>query len=113
MGDGLGPACGIEHFLRPLRDPRIKGAAFHPTVVVLSVAMPRDWHTVVDMDRVYFVRGSPLRIQDLERAHFKQARTIAIAKANLALMKNQPVTDARVLLLTTLVEDAIRGSGGI
>jgi hypothetical protein len=75
--------------------------------------MPRDWHTVVDMERVYFVRGSPLRLQDLERAHFKQARTIAIAKSSLAQSKIHPVTDGRVLILTTLIEDAIRGSGGI
>jgi hypothetical protein len=110
---GLGPAIGIEHFMKPLRDPRIKGSSFHPTVVVLSAAMPRDWYTVVDMERVYFVRGSPLRIQDLERARFKQARTVSIARSNLKSSETQPVTDARVLLLTTQVEDALRGTGNV
>jgi hypothetical protein len=110
LPDGLGPIIGIEHFMRPLRDKRLQGLGrsgyFQPAVVVIGEALPGDWYSVVEHERLYFVRGSPLSLKDLNRAGYRQARTIAIARGHLGGHTGaNKVADARVLLLTALLEE--------
>eukprot|EP00928_Gymnodinium_smaydae_P087572 TRINITY_DN71823_c0_g1_i1.p1 TRINITY_DN71823_c0_g1~~TRINITY_DN71823_c0_g1_i1.p1 ORF type:complete len:1109 (+),score=229.92 TRINITY_DN71823_c0_g1_i1:115-3441(+) len=108
---GLGPPIGIEYFMQPLRDSRTSGSAFQPTVVVLADVLPCDWHTVVELPRVYFVRGSPLRLHDLNRAHFKRARAVAIARGHLGGHEDcTNVADANVLVATSLIEENMPGT---
>lgn len=109
--DHLGPAIGIEHFMRPMRDRRFRSAELNPTVVVLADAMPFDWHSVVNLERTYFVRGSPLSLEALNRAHFRKAKTVAITKAHLGgHLASDTVSDARVLMLAGLVEQQLQGT---
>jgi len=105
LPDGIGPASGIAHFMKPLRDDRFKGPEFRPAVIVLADALPSDWSDVLEHDRTYFVRGSPLDLADLESAGFREAKTIAIVRGHMGgHVGCHKVADARVLVLTTLIE---------
>eukprot|EP00929_Paragymnodinium_shiwhaense_P022758 TRINITY_DN14444_c3_g1_i1.p1 TRINITY_DN14444_c3_g1~~TRINITY_DN14444_c3_g1_i1.p1 ORF type:complete len:1126 (+),score=244.01 TRINITY_DN14444_c3_g1_i1:182-3559(+) len=117
LPDGLGPTVGIEHFMRPLRDKRLKGmkgslgASFWPTVVVICEALPEDWYSVVEHERLYFVKGSPTHLPDLEKTGFRRANCIAIARAHLGGHKGaHKVVDARVLVLAALIDSNIPSS---
>jgi len=111
FGD-LGPRLGIGHFLRPLRDHRVKEHESAVSVVVLADALPRDWYTVAKQSGVFFVPGTPLSIDDLERAGFRKARAIAIVRGHGGgSVGPARVADARAILATTLIE-AHRGENG-
>mmetsp|Transcript_66588 Transcript_66588/g.147465 ORF Transcript_66588/g.147465 Transcript_66588/m.147465 type:complete len:1184 (-) Transcript_66588:51-3602(-) len=102
----FGPSMGLLHFMKPLRDKRIKGQVNQPAVVVLAEALPNDWHTVIEFERLYFVAGSPLNLDDLDRVGFRKAHAIAIARVHSGIKGKQAskVSDARVVLATNLIE---------
>mmetsp|Transcript_97981 Transcript_97981/g.169715 ORF Transcript_97981/g.169715 Transcript_97981/m.169715 type:complete len:1160 (+) Transcript_97981:77-3556(+) len=109
VGD-FGPSMGIEHFTKPLRDSRLKMSGSQPVLVVLAESLPSDWHTVAEDDRLYFVRGSPLDIGDLERAGFRSAAAIAIARHHSGEQARlAKLADARAILATSLIESHLEG----
>lgn len=68
---------GTEHFLKPLRgDP--SPTAIDQQLLILSPVPPRDWHRVSEDSQVFYMRGSPSSLFDLERANFRHATTIII-----------------------------------
>lgn len=101
----LGPSLGIEHFMRPLRDSRLRGL-LQPPVVVLASVLPADWHRAIDLKNVYFVKGNPMQVADLERAGFKRALGIAISRGHIGDSNTSAsrVVDTRAILTTVMVE---------
>merc|ERR1711959_200468 len=73
----FGPPMGIAHFIKPLREGTLSGNK-NPSLVVLADELPRDWNVVAEDNDIFFVKGSPLSIVDLDKAGFRSARAIAI-----------------------------------
>lgn len=108
-GSALGPNLGIGHFMKPLRDAQVAGkvrtAEQQPTVIVLADALPGDWHSVVDYDRVFFVRGSAMEVNDLEKAGVRQARAIVVMRGHAGSSSGaRKAADARMILATHVIE---------
>jgi hypothetical protein len=66
---------GFPLFLQPIRDSLVEHAV---PLVVLSEVRPADWYQVVDLEEVYFQRGSPLSSFDLERAGVRSAGMVIV-----------------------------------
>lgn len=105
-------ALGLDHFIWPLRTVP-KGAPLVP-IVVLCATVPSDWHSIVDYADVYFLRGSPGQLFDLERACFKGASTIAICNVSANRLSNKNpepwMVDSEVVCCTRLVESQLGGA---
>jgi len=95
---------GVEHFVAPLRAAH---AATMPTIVVMAPCPPKDWYNTINYKRVYFLRGSPLSVFDLERVNVKHASTIFICHAGSggeSTMTENWMADSEVICATRLVE---------
>jgi len=109
QGDGddhgsCGPPLGLEHFVKPLRDHRVQKKALQPAIVVLSESLPGDWRSAVLHERVYFIQGSPLILDDLKRAGFVKASAIAVVRQQIAGSgPDCEVSDALVVLAASLI----------
>merc|ERR1712232_82919 len=87
------------------------GSSFWPTVVVIADALPGDWSSVVDHERLYFVRGNCMNVNDLDRAGFRKSKCVAIARAHLGgHAAVDKVVDARCLVLAALIENNLPAS---
>eukprot|EP00930_Biecheleria_cincta_P056569 TRINITY_DN42655_c0_g1_i1.p1 TRINITY_DN42655_c0_g1~~TRINITY_DN42655_c0_g1_i1.p1 ORF type:complete len:1205 (+),score=181.91 TRINITY_DN42655_c0_g1_i1:147-3617(+) len=104
-----GPEQGLACFMKSLRDKRLclhEGS--QPPVVVLGEVMPSDWHSVVAMDRVYYMQGSPVRVSDLERAGCKNAKCLVFCRShNGTVGGTYKVADARVVLGAVMAHSLI------
>jgi hypothetical protein len=76
--DGEELRLGAEHFLKPLRGGH--DSLTHPelSLLILAPVPPRDWHRCSEDKKVFYMRGSPLSLFDLERANFRHAAVIII-----------------------------------
>merc|ERR1719460_3546617 len=76
LGDRNDPQMvGFPQFLQPIRDSLIEHAV---PLVVLSEVRPADWYKIVDLEEVYFLKGSPLSSFDLERAGVRSAGMVIV-----------------------------------
>lgn len=102
-------ALGLQHFVRPLR--KVPRGAVAAPIVILSSVVPTDWHTIVDLPDVYFLRGSPSSLFDLERACFKTASNVVICNASLKRLVTQSpepwMVDSEVVCCARLVESQL------
>jgi len=98
-----------HHFVSPLR--RGSDIASMTPIVIMAAAPPRDWETVCDQPKVYFLTGSPLSQLDLERANFRAASTIFIC--NVASSPSQDalaeswIVDSEMICCSRLVESQL------
>jgi hypothetical protein len=107
VGD-FGPPIGISHFVRPLRTPGIGQA--QPVLIVLAEELPSDWHAVAEDPHIFFVTGSPLNVNDLDRAGFRTCNAIAVARCHQAACTTNTlkIADSRAILATTIIEAQFR-----
>jgi hypothetical protein len=105
LGDKNDPQMiGFPQFLQPIRDSMIDHAV---PLVVLSEVRPADWYRVVDMDEVYFCRGSPLSSFDLERAGVRSAGMVIVysdPRAGKGIREIQ-MLDAEAIFSTRVIEN--------
>jgi hypothetical protein len=102
---------GIVHFVKPLKEAAKMSSSFRTVLVVLADELPRDWNVVAEDGDIYFVKGSPLNLTDLERCGFRNARAIAINRCHqdlTAKSRNAKVADSRAILATTVIESQFR-----
>lgn len=77
----------------------------NPKIVVLAPAKPQDWYTIVEYGDVYLVEGSPLNLFDLDRAGFRHAISVVIARgSNMTLARELHSADAEAIFATRLIE---------
>lgn len=77
----------------------------NPKIVVLAPAKPKDWYAVVEYGDVYLVEGSPLNFFDLDRAGFRHATSIVIARgSNNSKGQELHTADAEAIFATRLIE---------
>eukprot|EP00441_Pelagodinium_beii_P047351 CAMPEP_0197621842 /NCGR_PEP_ID=MMETSP1338-20131121/2280_1 /TAXON_ID=43686 ORGANISM="Pelagodinium beii, Strain RCC1491" /NCGR_SAMPLE_ID=MMETSP1338 /ASSEMBLY_ACC=CAM_ASM_000754 /LENGTH=1182 /DNA_ID=CAMNT_0043191393 /DNA_START=58 /DNA_END=3606 /DNA_ORIENTATION=- len=102
--DLTGSMAGLSCFMKALRDERLELIdASQPPVLVLSEVQPSDWHVTVGMERVYYMRGSPLCVADLLKAGLRTARCAVIARThNGNSWGVTKTTDSRIVLAATL-----------
>lgn len=96
---------GVEHFVAPLR-----AQYFERPVLIMAPDAPRDWHTVVNHKDVYYVKGSPLSVFDLQLANISEACAVFICHAGSAIFPQQWMADADVICCTRLVESQLQSS---
>jgi len=97
---------GLEHFVEPLRGAY---STLVPIVVLAPVA-PRDWHTVSEYKEVFFIKGSPLSLFDLERVNFREANVIFICHVGCsgsAQLREPWMVDSEELCCVRLVESQL------
>eukprot|EP00442_Polarella_glacialis_P051490 CAMPEP_0115059344 /NCGR_PEP_ID=MMETSP0227-20121206/6858_1 /TAXON_ID=89957 /ORGANISM="Polarella glacialis, Strain CCMP 1383" /LENGTH=1201 /DNA_ID=CAMNT_0002444441 /DNA_START=71 /DNA_END=3676 /DNA_ORIENTATION=- len=104
-----GSVIGLNCFMKSLRDKRLElNQGSNPPVIVLSEVMPGDWNTVIDVEKVYYVRGSPLILADLHRVSFLNARSIVVVRQHNGTIGGiKKIVDARVILAAALITNAI------
>jgi len=105
---------GTEHFLKPLR--RDSGpTSVDIQLLILAPVPPRDWHRIAEDKSVFYMKGSPLSLFDLERANFRNASVILIChcgspRSNLA----EPwMVDSDIVCCARLVESELPTTSNI
>jgi len=68
---------------------------------VLAKEPNRDWYKTVETTKIYYLKGNPLSLFDLERANFKLAKTILI----LQTASSQGLVDADGIFCVKMVEE--------
>jgi hypothetical protein len=105
LGDPNDPQMvGFPQFLQPIRDSLIAHAV---PLVVLSPVRPADWFRVVDLEEVYFLKGSPLSSFDLERAGVKSAGMVIVfsdPRQGKGIREIQ-MLDAEAIFATRVIEN--------
>eukprot|EP00927_Polykrikos_kofoidii_P077076 TRINITY_DN74069_c0_g1_i1.p1 TRINITY_DN74069_c0_g1~~TRINITY_DN74069_c0_g1_i1.p1 ORF type:complete len:1107 (+),score=172.79 TRINITY_DN74069_c0_g1_i1:139-3459(+) len=104
--EGIALRLGVGHFVKPLRG--IYAKTIKPVVVVAPVA-PQDWNDVVNYKKVYFIKGSPLSVFDLERANVRGASVVFVCHAatNNGQVDEAWMADSEVICCTRLVESLL------
>lgn len=101
------PVFGLEYFMKALRDRRLEmlpGA--QPPVVLLSEVLPADWHDIMNMPKVFYVPGNPMRLKDLESAGFRSAHSIVVVRTHNGILDNvHRVSDGRMVLAAHMIHN--------
>ncbi|KAL4469405.1 hypothetical protein ABPG74_004658 [Tetrahymena malaccensis] len=72
-----GIVSGMKHLLMPLRARSLK--TINPIIILNNETMPSElWNQINSFPKVYFLQGSPLKQEDLERACVKKALALVI-----------------------------------
>lgn len=96
---------GVEHFVAPLR-----AQYFERPVLIMAPEAPRDWHNVVNHKDVFYVKGSPLSLFDLQLSNVSEACAVFICHAGSANFPEQWMADCDVMCCTRLVESLLPSS---
>jgi hypothetical protein len=105
---------GAEHLLKPLRGGDGKKVADIPLLIMSPVA-PRDWHRVSEDSSVFYMRGSPLSLFDLERANFRHTSNVLIIHSGAPrsdLMESWMV-DSDIVCCVRLIESELPSSSNL
>lgn len=106
--DGEEVRLGAEHLLKPLRgDP--SPTAIDVPLLILAPSPPRDWHRVSEDKKVFYMRGSPLSLFDLERANFRHASAILICHSGTPRLNLSEawMVDSDVVCCARLIESEL------
>jgi len=100
---------GTEHFLKPLRGKELSPGMSGVSLVILAPVPPRDWHRVSEDKQVFFMKGSPLSLFDLERANFRHASSIIICHVgtNRPNLSEAWMADSDIVCCTRLIESEL------
>ena len=67
----------MKHLLLPLRAKSLR--TINPVIILYSDPMPAEiWKQINRFPKVFFMRGSPLKISDLEKAFIQKASAVVI-----------------------------------
>ena len=84
---------GMRHLLLPLRTKSIKN--INPIIILHTEPMPTSiWKQINRFPKVYFMRGSPLKVEDLNRLSIHKALSVVILSKNPEQMNNSNATMA-------------------
>ncbi|KAL4487940.1 hypothetical protein ABPG72_022800 [Tetrahymena utriculariae] len=99
-----GIVSGLKYLLMPLRARSLK--TIHPIVIINNETIPSElWNQINTFPKVYFMLGSPLKQEDLERACVKKALALVIlSKPREKQINNSGMVDADTIFVYKTVK---------
>ncbi|KAL4469404.1 hypothetical protein ABPG74_004657 [Tetrahymena malaccensis] len=99
-----GIVSGMKYLLMPLRARSLK--TIHPIVIINNETIPSElWNQINTFPKVYFMLGSPLKQEDLERACVKKALALVIlSKPREKQIDNSGMVDADTIFIYKTVK---------